>query len=191
MIKCETCEREFASKEALNMHSKSKHPEKYKEPKNKLTKYQKRKIRNYIIAILTIFIISYFIFLFVSSEKTTSHSKGPVHWHSRLRVAICNEGVLMPAPAGEHHIGLTLLHTHKDRLIHIEGTVWKPEEITLGKYMEAIGKNFKGDELLDKKNGDLCDNKPGKVRLMVNGIENSELTHYVIKDNEDYELKFE
>jgi len=124
-------------------------------------------------------------------KQTGPYSKGQVHWHAALKVFVCGEEKLMPAPTGEHHLGLPLLHTHADRLIHIEGTVWKPEEINLGKYMDAIGQNFKDDELLDKKNGDLCNSTPGKVKLLVDGKENSLLTQYVIKDGENYMLKFE
>lgn len=126
-----------------------------------------------------------------SSQPKEPYSKGQVHWHATLKVFVCGEEKLMPAPTGEHHLGLPLLHTHEDRLIHIEGVVWNSEEIALGRYMEVIGQNFKDDELLDKKNGDLCNDQPGKVKLFVNGKENSGLTQYVIKDGDEYILRFE
>ena len=125
------------------------------------------------------------------SNPKEPYSKGQVHWHATLKVFVCGEEKLMPAPVGEHHLGLPLLHTHADRLIHIEGTILNPEEITLGKYMGVIGQNFKDDELLDKKNGDLCNDQPGKVKLLVNGKENDQLTQHVIKDGDDYILRFE
>ena len=57
--------------------------------------------------------------------------------------------------------------------------------------MNVIGQNFKNDELLDKKNGDLCNGQPGKVKVLVNGKENSQLKNYVIKDGDKYEVQFE
>ena len=161
-----------------------------KEEKTAFKKRNKR-IVSWSVSLIIIFLIVYGIYFLFSGEKIESHSNGEVHWHSRLNVFVCGNEVLMPSPSGEHHVGLPLLHTHEDRLIHIEGIVWKPEDITLGKYMEAIGRNFKGNELLDKKNGNVCNNLPGKVKFFVNGKENFELTNYVIKDGENYELRFE
>jgi len=48
-IRCDRCDKEFGSEDALNMHNKSKHPELYKEPKVKISKEKKRKIRNWVI----------------------------------------------------------------------------------------------------------------------------------------------
>ena len=189
-IKCVDCDKEFGSEDALNMHNKSKHPERYIEPKRKLGTHQKKKIKNWIILIIVLAGIGYFIFLLFSSEAVESYSGGQVHWHSRIDVFVCGNKFDMPNPFGNEHLGSPLLHTHDDQLIHIEGTVWKAEDITLSKYMEAIGLNFKDDELIDKVNGDLCDGEAGMVKLFVNGVENSELANYVIKDDEDYELRF-
>jgi len=50
--KCEECNKEFNSEEALNMHNKSKHYERYKEPKKKITDKRKKKIRNWFIFII-------------------------------------------------------------------------------------------------------------------------------------------
>ena len=160
----------------------------------KSSKEQKRKI--FIWSLVGFAVIAIIVTIMVipkneSSQPKEPYSKGQVHWHATLKVFVCEEEKVMPAPVGEHHLGLPLLHTHADRLIHIEGTIWRPEEITLGRYMEVIGQNFKDDALLDKKNGDLCNDQPGRVKLFVNGKENTELTQYVVKDGEDYILRFE
>lgn len=69
MVKCEKCDKEFGSEEALNMHNKSKHPELYKEPKRKSTGYQKKKILNWsIFIIIIIAIIGGIIFLFLNTK---------------------------------------------------------------------------------------------------------------------------
>ena len=131
---------------------------------------------------------AYFLF---SGEKIETYSNGPVHWHANIKVFVCGNEIEMPSPFGNQHIGTPLLHTHDDRLIHIEGRVLKAEDITLGKYMGNIGMNFKNDEIIDKKNGDFCGDNARKVKLFVGGVENMELVDYVIKDGESYELRFE
>ena len=56
-IRCEKCDKEFASEEALNMHNKAKHAELSKEPKKILTEQQKKKIRNWFIFVLVMVVI--------------------------------------------------------------------------------------------------------------------------------------
>jgi len=51
--KCEKCEKEFSSKEALEMHFNSKH---YEAPKS-LEKVNKKKVRNWIIIIIVLAVI--------------------------------------------------------------------------------------------------------------------------------------
>lgn len=162
------------------------------EKKNALEK-EKRNKRIIKISLISIPVIIFlvFIFLIFRSPETKSYTENPIHWHASLTVSTCAQPVAMPKPIGEHHLGLPLLHTHEDGLIHIEGKIWKPEEIMLGKYLEVIGINFKDNELLEYKNGDLCNDKPGIIKLYVNGRENKELTRYVIQDSDKIEVKFE
>jgi len=59
-FKCEKCEKEFGSKDALNMHDKSKHPDAYKEPL--LSNKVKKRIRNYGILFVILLAIAGFIY---------------------------------------------------------------------------------------------------------------------------------
>ena len=59
-LTCDKCDREFGSKEALNMHNKSKHTETHKE--SKFSNTQKKRIRNYTILFLIILIIGGFFY---------------------------------------------------------------------------------------------------------------------------------
>lgn len=156
-----------------------------------VAKTKKKKLLMWSITSVAILaIIGFFIFLF-SGETTGPFSGGEVHWHASVKVLLCGIQQSLPAPQPNAHLGSPLLHTHDDKQIHVEGTVWKAEDITLGKYMSAIGLTFTNDKLLDKENGDLCDGKLGKVKLFVDGKENTELASYVIHDKESYELRFE
>jgi hypothetical protein len=117
---------------------------------------------------------------------------GNIHWHAAPTVTICGENVPIPTPRIGGHLGSSLLHTHDDAQIHVEGTVSNPSQITLGKFMENIGMKFSQNELLDKKNGNVCfGSGEGKVKLIVNGLENDQFENYVIRDGDQLEMKFE
>ena len=66
----------------------------------------------------------------------------------------------------------------------------RPRPVELEMAMDVMGMEFTDTELLDKKNGDLCDEKEGKVKLFVNGVESAEVSRQVIKDGERYEIVF-
>ncbi|MBT4539363.1 DUF1573 domain-containing protein [Candidatus Woesearchaeota archaeon] len=57
MVRCDICERDFSSQDALDMHNKHKHKEIEKKVRKKLTTKQKKKIRNYSIALITLLVI--------------------------------------------------------------------------------------------------------------------------------------
>ena len=186
--------------ESLTRHERrqlKKQQREQEQQQKEKTQTAKQKRKSMITwSIVTIVVLGIVIFFMMLPKNATPqpqqpYSKGQVHWHASLKVFLCGEEKLMPAPIGESHLGLPLLHTHADRRVHIEGTVWRSEDILLGKYMEVIGQNFKDDELLEKKNGDVCNGTPGKVKLFANGEENSLLTKYVIKDGDKYGLRFE
>ena len=171
-------------KKQLKLEKQQKKEERVK------NKSKKKTILTWSIVLVSVVGVIFLIVFLMNGENGT-YSKGQVHWHAELKVFLCSTYVEMPAPFGEEHLGQPLLHTHSDRLIHIEGTVRKAEDITLGKYMELIGKNFQDDSLLENKNGDLCNTTEGRVKLYVNNVKNSLLTRYVIKDGDKYELRFE
>ena len=58
---CDRCDKEFGTRDALDMHNKTKHPESYKEPL--LSKKQKKKIMIYGIIILVILVIGWFVYI--------------------------------------------------------------------------------------------------------------------------------
>lgn len=58
-FRCDKCDRGFGSKDALNMHNKTKHPELHKEPW--LSNKQKKRIRNYgIMFLIVLAIVAFF-----------------------------------------------------------------------------------------------------------------------------------
>jgi len=113
---------------------------------------------------------------------------GPaVHWHATPLIEICGEEKLIPiAPIVSH-----LLHTHEDRKIHVEGVVSDPSMITLGQFFKNINVPFSSTQIMDKKNGDLCNGREGKVSMTVNGVESNEFENHVVADGETILIKFE
>lgn len=199
--RCELCQRDFDSKEALEMHTLAKHTAGSKEEVKEQWKekqVQSKRMKQafwYGLVIIAVVLAVYGITSTVQSGGT--YSRGQVHWHADLKLMVCGEDIPLPKPTGgsvhgQPFIGSILMHLHNEPQIHVEGTIKKAEDITLGKFMEGIGLNFKETELLEKKNGDVCpDGNSGMVQLLVNGQLNEGLTRHVIVDGEKYEIRFE
>ncbi len=114
-----------------------------------------------------------------------------IHWHATPEIYVCGEKVPVPDVLPGKHLGSGLLHTHEDKLIHVEGTVSGPAQITLGAFMSSIGMKFSETQLLDKSNGDSCSNgEAGKVGVSVNGNPNNEFGNYVVRDGDRIEMRF-
>lgn len=106
------------------------------------------------------------------------------HWHAKIDIVLCGEHKNLPfSPPGQSHKGAPTLHSHDDNKMHIEteGQIMKRNQISLGKFMDAVGVTFSATEIMDKKNGDLCLNSttPGSVKMFVNELPNTEFRDYV------------
>ena len=77
--------------------------------------------------------------------------------------------------------GVETTHHHNDDIIHMEGNgvITKKEDLSLGNFFDAISIPFNEMQIMNKKNGDLCNGKPGKVHLYIDGKENNEYRNYV------------
>lgn len=149
-----------------------------------------------VVGLIVLFGGAVLFFAFSNSNSVTGLASAPignVHWHATAELSVCGETKPIPVPfPGQHHKGLPLMHTHDDEKLHIEGFVGNPSDITLGKFMQAIGVQFSNDQFFDKKNGDTCPNgMQGNVKLLVNDQENPQLANYSIKDGDRFEILFE
>ena len=124
----------------------------------------------------------------VNASQVNSNLTGlSVHWHATPLIEVCGVSKLIPiAPIVSH-----LLHTHEDRLIHVEGVISDPAMITLGEFFKKINVPFSSTQIMDKKNGDSCNGVEGKVKMLINGLESNEFENHVIADGETYSIKFE
>lgn len=144
------------------------------------------------IVLIALFVGGIAVFAFNGSGSSSNQSIGEIHWHATAQLSVCGEPKELPVPLpGQHQKGLSLMHTHDDGKLHIEGVVGNANEITLGKFMQAIGVSFTNDQFFGKKNGDACNGVPGKVTLLVNGKQEASLSDYSVKDGDQYQIKFE
>lgn len=195
-FRCVECNKTFGSKQALEMHDQSKHPEKIKKPFINLSYKQKKKLFTYLIVFLILTVVvygGYGLFKKAGEEEANSYTKTNIHWHAYPKVIICDEEKELPYPLGQAHLGNALLHTHSppDNFIHIEGRIYSVDDIKLGKYFDVIGVSFNQDQIFDIKNGDLCNGELGKLKMFVNDVENFEFREYILRDQDNILIKFE
>lgn len=104
--KCEKCSREFGSKEALYMHSQSKHPqEEVKKPF--LTIKQKKRIKMWTISLVVIIGIVWLVSFFAANVKTLP----PKDMQGHMEVS-------PPSHILKEPMGITV---HKHMLEHADG----------------------------------------------------------------------
>lgn len=150
------------------------------------------------ISIFTIVILVGGIILLSNQNKAASSmpkdqivSENGLHWHPKLEIYI--KGKKQEIPTG---IGLTgsvhqEMHTHdedaKDGVIHMEmkGTV-TIDDTEIGNFFRIWGKKFGSAQIFDKKNS-----SEGKIKMSVNGKENTEFTNYQMRDNDLIEIRYE
>lgn len=118
---------------------------------------------------------------------------GQVHWHARLDISVCGEPRgLEHLGSTSHHVGLPLLHTHGDNLIHVEGAPRYFKDITLGRFFNGLGIEFSNTGIYEYENGDACPNgTPGTLQVSVNGESIQNATEYSIRDDDEIKITFE
>ena len=189
--------KELSKHELKELKRKEKEEKERLEESKKTGEKTKKNIVKYSIIGLIVIVIIYFFINTFSKPKIESYTKGTIHWHAELNAYICGNKMDVPkeAPIGEHHLGLPLLHTHADRLIHIEGKVWKKEDINFGAYMDAIQVPFGSDTIINYKNDGMCNNgKNNEVKMFVNGeeiLDSNLFRSYVVQDKDKIEIRYE
>lgn len=194
-FRCESCERDFKSEDALKMHNSSKHSNKLKEKKTH--KKSSKKVKNWIILLLVFGIISYGIFWMVGNsnqnpipiedELTFIPPTGEIHWHPTLNILI--DGELQEIT---ENIGITNnvhfpTHTHEDAnvgVIHMENRNPTRETVTLGYFFEVWRKTFNKNCIFDS-----CTDE-GELKMYVNDEENFDFDRYFMQDNDNILIEY-
>jgi hypothetical protein len=157
-------------------------------------------LHRFIPWLIVLAIVIGIFFAIKSASKTapaTAYTSGPVHWHAAFKLSVCGVPRDLPGPQDGSMVGPALYHHHGDNTWHIEGRIFKKEDIALGKFFDVHGIPFDRDQLLDKKNGDTCpDGRAGEVQMFVNGASDTQFRDYIAQSTPEssdqvIEIKFE
>ena len=148
----------------------------------------------YMLVVVLISAITLYLTITTLHSNIISASKGPVHWHADFEIWVCDKEVKIAKPKSflSNKQGVDLMHAHDDNRIHVEGVILNKRQASLGAFFYAIDGSFSSDGLkvptddglIAVHDGDLCNEKPAKLYVFVNGnlIENP--SSYVISPYE-------
>ncbi len=145
----------------------------------KRNKEKKKLAAKYLVLGIIILLVVLGMYKLISNVRDfRPYYEGEFHWHANFEVFMCGER--QEIKCGSSLCGIMLTHHHNDNIIHTEGSsISKKEDVALGKFFDRIGITFSDMQIMDKKNGDLCSGKAGRVKLVVNGKENTEFREYI------------
>jgi len=170
---------EMSKHEKRELKQQQKEEEKEKHEDIKRKKELKSKTIKYTIIGVIVILAVFGMYKAINNIRSFQpYYEGFFHWHANFDVYVCGEKQEIRCPGGM--CGIMLTHHHNDDIIHTEGNlIAKKEDVSLGKFFDRIGIPFTETQLMDKKNGDMCNENSGKVKLIVNGKENNELRDYI------------
>lgn len=154
--------------------------------------------KTFIFGAIALPIITATVYLARSTvkENVAAETGGPVHWHADFRIFSCGEELELKSPTGiSNRIGTAEVHEHGDKRIHIEGTLARVEEASLGSFFKALGGKLAIGEMTVPttegftalKDGDACpDGKPGKLRVFLWRTENKMAAQMELADYPAY-----
>ena len=131
-------------------------------------------------------LVGWFLVSRFSSDPEIIARNG-IHWHPDLIIKINGQVQEIPENIGMIPQEMPI-HTHtNDGIIHLEfsGLV-KKDDTKLGKFFQIWGKTFNKDCIFDK-----CSGPEGKLRMTVNGKENSDFENYLMRNGDKIEIIFE
>ena len=135
-------------------------------------------------------IIGFFIWLIMivpPVESSDIIARRGIHWHSELAIYVDGQSQEIPADIGLGSVH-NPIHTHDDvGLIHLEfsGLVLK-NNLRLDNFFKIWGRKFNKDCMFD-----YCNGPGGTVRMIVNGMPNSDFENYEMHDKDKIEIRYE
>lgn len=185
--RCELCQRDFDSAEALQMHHRAKH-----EPvKAGLTSASKKKIRNWIIVLVVLGLVVLGVRSWIQSNQATNDTipdfdvpSGPIHWHPHLTIRIDGQDLLIPKDIGLGRVHQPI-HTHEtDGILHLENNRPTKQNVILGFFFKVWDKKFSRECIFD-----YCTDK-GTLKMYVNGVENFDYQNYFLQDKDEILIEY-
>ena len=128
-------------------------------------------------------------------DKSDSRSQGAgilstngIHYHTNIKITVKGESIVIPANTGISGGVHQPMHTHDTTgTVHTEigGQVFA-KDVKLERFFGFWGQTFNKKCILDN-----CNGSDGKVRMLVNGVENKEFEKYSVRDRDQIEIIFE
>lgn len=183
--------KELSEHEKRELEKQQKEEEKRRQQEEQeQNKNTKKIIKYFILGIIAIFVIYFALTKIKTAEPP--FTPGNVHWHTYLDMEICGKKVDLPRVGiGEHHRGLPLLHTHDDNTIHVEGQIFKKEDASLGKFMDAVGVPFSSTIFFNMTNGMKCNEKEGTTKMFINDKQSELFREYISRNGDKIKLIFD
>ena len=149
-----------------------------------------KKIKEVVLWVIVAGVVGAGVFWIVTLPKVPQSeiiSRNGVHWHSTLSILINGEKVDIPAGIGIGTVH-SPTHTHEtDGTIHLEyGGVVREDDTRLGEFFKVWGEDFSSTGIMGNINGE-----GGILKMMVNGVENTEFENYRMRDGDNIEIIFE
>lgn len=164
-----------------------------------LVNSERERIKNFFFwAITTVTLVVTIVFIAQTIIKNfLSETGGPVHWHADFEVYDCGEELDLEDPTGLlNRIGTPILHEHGDKRIHVEGTLLKKENASLGEFFSVVGGELTSDRLIYPTNdgkrelvdGSFCEgsSEPSSLQVFAWTVEKGVATQKKIDDPVSY-----
>jgi hypothetical protein len=197
-FRCEKCQRDFASEEALGHHNSAKHSETKKKEEAVRKPASGKKARNWIFLILVLGLITAGVVWGVSgtvkedeycqNQPVTDmniggHTNLKNHIHQEFEIIIDGVEQEIPADIGISPGIMRPIHTHDaSGEIHVEGPCVR--DFTLGEFFDLWGREFNSTQIFDKTTSN------GTLKMYVNGVENSEFENLVLIDDDEIKVEY-
>lgn len=137
----------------------------------------------FLLIIIPIILVSSYLVYATLYLNINSETKGPVHWHADFEIWNCGKKVDLINPEGfSNRVGTSVFHEHGDNRIHVEGVVIDEDLVDLHNFFKVLGGKLTSEELivwtnvglLELRNGNLCNEKEGKLQAFLYKIKNPE-----------------
>jgi hypothetical protein len=189
LFRCELCQKDFQSEDALAMHTQAKHFS----PQKKSLKVNKK----FLFLLAVIIVAGLFIWLVMATLgeaqecKTapvetlfiTDHSETKSHYHADLEIIIDGKKQEIPVDIGVENELMRAVHTHDaSGELHIEGPCIR--DYTLGDFFTIWGKQFTSQCVFE-----FCTDK-GILKMTVNGEENIEFEQLLLQDGQKIVIEY-
>ena len=133
----------------------------------------------YFLIVAVASVVTLYLVLTTLHLNIISETKGPVHWHADYEIWVCDKEIEIAKPKNwwSNKQGTDLLHSHQDKRIHVEGVLLDKKQASLGAFFHAVGSSLSNDGLkvptdnilVSVHDRDLCNEKPAKLYVFVNG----------------------